>query len=167
VALGVANACVRELARRGLVKIRGSNNRTLTYHLTKRGVLHKAGLAVLWTANTIEWYVQARRQVAEQLESIHAHGVSKVLFWGANEVTEHASIVALQVGLQIAGVVEGPCRAQQRKNILGAEVQDLAGAQCLVFDAVIACDDPTPEELATLRASLGNVPVFTVSGEEL
>lgn len=166
VALGVANACVHALVRKGLVKIRGSNNRTLTYHLTKRGLVHKTALTAQWTANTIDWYVQARRQVAEQLETIRARGVALVLFYGANEVTELASIVALQIGLRVAGVV-APAREPRWESVIGTPVQDVGQVTRIAFDAVITCADLTREELAALRTSVGAKPVFTVSGKEL
>ena len=38
IALGVTNACIKKLARKGWVKIRGLNHRQIYYHLTSEGL---------------------------------------------------------------------------------------------------------------------------------
>ena len=78
VAVGITNVLLKKLAHKGLIKIRGNNNRTLTYHLTHAGVLAKSRLAMRWTLNTIEFYRQARRSIVERLADLAAKGVTYV-----------------------------------------------------------------------------------------
>ena len=106
VALGITNALLKTMVRKGLIKIRGDNNRSLTYHLTHAGVLAKSALAVKWTINTIDYYRQARREVADRLTAIAADGVKTIVLLGLSELTEIAIIVANEIGLEIIGCVD-------------------------------------------------------------
>lgn len=106
VALGVANACVRTLVRKGLVKVRGESNRSITYHLTKEGVLRKAALALVWTNNTINDYIAARSRIRRQLEALAQRGVRRVVLLGADEAAELVALVAPQAGIAVAAAVD-------------------------------------------------------------
>ena len=108
VALGIANACVRTLVRKGMVKVRGENNRSVTYHLTKKGAGHKSTLAMQWTLNTVDFYREARVRVSATLTSLAASGVKRLLLWGASELAEIAYIAARPAGIEIVGVVGDP-----------------------------------------------------------
>ena len=108
VALGIANACVRTLVRKGMIKVRGENNRSVTYHLTKKGTGHKSALAMQWTLNTVDFYREARVRVSVTLTSLGAAGVKRLLLWGVSELTEIAYIAARPVGIAIVGVVGDP-----------------------------------------------------------
>jgi DNA-binding Lrp family transcriptional regulator len=116
VALGVANACVRALARRGLIKVRGDSNRTLTYHLTKTGLLHKSRLAVEWTRNTLDFYHQARQVISAKLSLLGRSGVRRVVLYGVDEQVEIAAITAAETGLEVVGVL------RREGSYLGATV---------------------------------------------
>lgn len=138
VALGITNALLKTLVRRGLVKIRGENNRTLTYHLTHAGVLAKSQLAVKWTLNTIDFYRQARKDVLNKLQELAEQGVRTIALYGSSELAEIAAIVAPEVGLEIIGIIDDQ-ESDGRKVFLGYPIMrpdDLATKQ---LDAVITC----------------------------
>lgn len=146
VALGVANACIHTLARKGLVKIRGESNRSITYHLTKKGLTHKARLAVEWTNNTIEFYVRARSVIRDQLLDIQSQDIKTVVLYGADDVVELVGMLAPEAGLWVVDPTEA----------LGHEA-----------DAVLVCDTLAPEETDALRRAFPGVPLIALSGAEL
>lgn len=164
VALGVANACMRTLARKGLVKIRGESNRSITYHITKQGRVHKARLAVEWTGNTIGFYVQARATVAALLDELVARGVDRVVVLGADEAAELVVLLAQNVGVEIVAIVE----------MRGRRIADsILGHQVVTFDAlepaetmtVIACDVPDETESRAVRAAFPTAEVIMLNGQ--
>jgi len=104
VALGITNSLIKTLARKGLVKIRGKNNRSLTYHLTHAGVLHKSKLAMQWTLNTIGDYRRLRGEVSEKLSHLAADGLSRIGIYGANELAEIVILTAAEAGVELIGV---------------------------------------------------------------
>lgn len=165
VAVGVANACVRTLARKGLVKIRGTSNRSITYHLTKAGVLHKSMLAMEWTRNTVDFYVQARRQVAEQLAALAAAGSRRVILDGANELAEIAALVSAETGVTVIGVLADGADPIGGA-ILGIAVSTLdAQEPAEAPDAVVFCVQPTSERVAAVEARFPGVRLASLAGQ--
>lgn len=171
VALGIANSLVHALVRKGLVKIRGDNNRTISYHLTKRGTAHKASLAMQWTVNTIDFYRQARSSVSAGLGRVVAAGYPKVTLLGANEVAEIAIIVAPESGAEIVCVVRHPGTYVERDVMLGIPVGDVTAAVELGAQAGIVCLDPIKPEFALMLAAFAagapGLPVYSPGGEPL
>jgi DNA-binding MarR family transcriptional regulator len=165
VALGVANACIHTLARKGLVKVRGESNRTISYHLTKKGLTAKARLALEWTNNTINDYVQARRRIAEELAELHARGTSTVILFGANEAAELIAMLAPAAGITVVAVV-GTERARIAPVVVGIPVVSIDEAAATSADAVIVCTDPDDPDLASARARFGSLPLLDLSGRE-
>lgn len=136
VALGVANACVRTLVRKGLVKVRGESNRSITYHLTKEGAVRKAALALVWTNNTINDYVAARSRIRRQMESLAQRGIARVVLLGADEAAELVALVAPHAGVAIAAAVD--LGAGRIADVLaGVPVVNLGNAPLDSVDAAI------------------------------
>jgi DNA-binding MarR family transcriptional regulator len=148
VALGIVNSLIHTLVRKGMIKIRGENNRTLTYHLTHRGVLHKSRLALEWTKNTISFYLQARKRIAAKLKALAEEGVKTVVFYGTNELAEIALIVASEVDLKVIGLIEGGETA--RKEILRFPVGSAEEMLGQKPDAVVICAEIDEKTLKTL-----------------
>lgn len=165
VAVGVANACVRTLVRKGLVKIRGESNRSITYHITKEGRLQKAALAVEWTNNTIDYYVQARRRIGELLGTLASLGVGRAALFAANEAAELVVMLAPAAGITVTDII-GIERARIAETIGTLPVVELEQTQ-QETDAVIFCTDPTPGELQVVHVRFPEVPLFDLTGREL
>lgn len=155
VALGITNALLKTLVHKGQIKIRGQNNRSLTYHLTHAGVLAKSALAVRWTLNTIDFYRQARRDVVDKLAAIAAHGVKTTVLYGLNELTEIAVVVASEIGLEVKGFIDEADTGRQ--SFLGLPV----GTEGLIDetkpDAVVICleEDKFPADKLEKYAKSG------------
>jgi DNA-binding MarR family transcriptional regulator len=144
VAVGVANACVRTLVRKGMIKIRGESNRSITYHLTKEGLLHKSRLAMEWTRNTVDFYRQARRDVARRLDAIARLGEKGLVLAGDEALAEIGVIVAAEAGVTILAVV---LDAPREGEILGVRLMGLDDAVVLEPDAFVACSAAASEKL--------------------
>ena len=151
VALGITNSLLKNLVHKGLLKIRGENNRSLTYHLTHAGVLAKSRLAMRWTLNTIDFYRQARLNIADRLKDLVDQGIESVALYGIGELTEITVIVAPEVGLKVIGIIDdkktGAARAILEYPMIGLE--ELAEIQ---VNAIITCtevDETHIEELGT------------------
>lgn len=154
VALGITNALLKTLVRKGQIKIRGENNRSLTYHLTHAGVLAKSKLAVNWMLNTIDFYRQARREIADKLAAIAADGAKTVVFYGLTEFTEIAVIVAAESGLEVKGFVNG--NGFERQSIMGLSVGTDSLLDEVKPDAIVICVEPDAALLAKLEAHKKN-----------
>ncbi len=164
VALGVANACVRTLVRKGLVKVRGESNRSITYHLTREGLARKAALALTWTNNTINDYVVARRRVQEQLGRLASRGIGRIAVLGADEAAELVVLIAPRVGLRVEAVVDVGGR-RIGDELAGRPVtrpEDLAG---ISLDAMVAVSTSLPIDAA--ERARPDVPVLDLTGRPM
>jgi DNA-binding MarR family transcriptional regulator len=164
VALGVANACVNTLVRKGLLKVRGESNRSLTYHLTKQGVLHKAALALEWTNNTITDYVTARATVREQLDALVGRGVARVALLGAEEAAELVALIAPQAGLTVVAAIDAGGR-RIADALAGVQVLPADALNPATVDAVLLADRTLDPD--TLGPAWTGVPVLALNGQRL
>jgi predicted transcriptional regulator len=167
IAVGVVNACLRALVRKGMVKVRGESNRSVTYHLTKSGLLHKSALAFDWTRNTLGFYRQARGQVSDQFAQLAASGHRFAVVFGAAELAEIAVLVAPRAGITVVGVLaEGPTPLGE--DIAGIPVTVLASAGELrgagETDVIVLTEDATPEQLFVLAAMFPTAARFSLLG---
>lgn len=164
VALGVANACIRTLARKGMLKIRGENNRSLSYHLTKQGVVHKAALALEWTNNTVSDYVRARARMRQQLDSLADKGIRTVVLVGADEVSELVALIAPQAGIAVKAIVPLAGRriadSMAGVPVVAQEDLDLAG-----IDAAVLVSNHLEQGEADFE--LPGIAVLNLNGERL
>jgi len=138
VALGITNALLRALVRKGLIKINGENNRSLTYHLTHAGVLAKSQLALKWTLNTIDFYRQARLNVVNNLMALAGQDVESVVLYGSGELFEIVAIVAAEANLRVVGIVNNR-QINDAKTMLGHPVTSLEQLAVINPDAVVVC----------------------------
>ena len=160
VALGIANSCIHTLVRKGLVKIRGDNNRRITYHLTKSGILHKGKLAMEWTRNTIEFYREGRQQIAEMMASIKKENINRVILYGANELSEIAALVAPKTGIEIEGIAEDE-ETYMDDNLFGIPVSNLKSFIGKLPEAVIICKEIDEKEKEVIIENLGkNIKIY-------
>ncbi len=164
VALGVANACVRTLVRKGLVKVRGESNRSITYHLTREGVLRKAALAIEWTNNTINDYAAARSRVRRQLEAIAARGFKRIAVLGADEAAELVALIAPHAGLEVCAIVDVGGR-RIADALAGVPVVGPREAAASGVEAAVAASPAV--DPGAFVALAPHVPVLDLNGREI
>ena len=164
VAVGIANACIHTLVRRGMVKIRGENNRSLTYHLTKQGVIQKSRLAVEWTRNTINFYAHARKMVSGEIAALAAGGARVLVVYGSRELAEIATVVAGDYqDIDVVGVVRAEGEPA-RVAIVGVSVGDLDLLRDAKPDAILMCSEPDCSALEFIESLRGaGAPIVLVN----
>ncbi|MBI4733813.1 MAG: winged helix-turn-helix transcriptional regulator [Rubrobacteridae bacterium] len=144
VALGIANALLKTLTRKGFIKIRGDNNRTLTYHLTRAGVLAKSKLALKWTLNTVDFYRQTRLNIENRLCKIAGNGIKTAAIYGGRELLEISLIVAQEVELEVLGVIiedkhTNERDSSNRKFLLNTPIIEVSDLKDMEIDVFIIC----------------------------
>ena len=58
IALGVTNACIRRMARRGLIILKGIPPRSIAYYITPKGFAEKANLALQAFSLNVRHYAE-------------------------------------------------------------------------------------------------------------
>ena len=139
VAVGLTNACLRKMARKGWIKIRRVNSRNISYHLTRAGIAEKARLSIEFTEATIGFYRQAKQTVSQTLGLLETLGVTRVLVLGATDLAEIVAICSPAYGVEIVAIVDGSDEGQER-SILGSSPIPVEMVPDDGFDALVVAD---------------------------
>lgn len=135
VALGVTNACLKKMIRKGHIKVKGVNHKRIAYYLTPDGFTEKARLTYHFLHYTVNYYINLKRNIASKLSLISKSGIRRLLFYGAGEVMEVALICLSETDLELVGIIDDS-KDKQGKKIFGFTIQSPEVIKSLTPDAI-------------------------------
>ena len=136
IALGMTNACLKRMARRGWIRITGFNHHKIGYYLTPKGFSEKAKLTVHLISWTVQHYATLKDLIGERLLEMQNKGVERVVFYGVGDEMEIAYVTLQGVNLKLVGIVEDE-EKMNRKEIFGFDLTDVLEVGALKPDAVL------------------------------
>src|SRR4030043_1990175 len=77
IALGVTNACLRRMARKGWIRIRDLNPRKIGYYLTPKGMLEKGRLPLNLITFRIQHYSELKKIISQRLLEMQRDGLKR------------------------------------------------------------------------------------------
>jgi DNA-binding MarR family transcriptional regulator len=136
IALGVTNACIKRMARRGLIKLKGIPPRRIAYYLTPKGFTEKTKLTLSFFSYNIHHYAEMKKQFSKKLLEMQDSGVKRVAFYGVSDEMEVAYITLQGLDMELVGIVdEGKNHGEKvfgYKVISSKEVKDLDADAILI-----------------------------------
>jgi hypothetical protein len=136
IALGVTNACLRRMARKGWIRITELNRKRIGYYLTKKGFLEKSKITFDLVTGIIEHYSELKKVIGERLLEMQVDGVRRIVFYGVSDEMEVAYITLQGVDLKLVGIVEDDEKFTAR-IILGYELEPVSRIKELKPDGVL------------------------------
>ncbi len=136
IALGVTNACLKRMVRRGWIRITGFNHHKIGYYLTPKGFAEKAKLTLHLVSWTVQHYSALKEIIGKKFLEMQARGVERIAFYGVSDEMEVAYITLQGVNLELVGIVEDEDKIV-RKEIFGFELKDIHQIESLNPDAVL------------------------------
>jgi DNA-binding MarR family transcriptional regulator len=136
IALGVTNACLKRMARRGWIRITNLDHHKIGYYLTPKGFTEKANLTLHLISWTVQHYSTLKEIIGRKLLEMENSGVKRIVFYGISDEMEIAYITLHGVNLKLIGIVEDQEKIN-RAEILGFEVKDLRQIETLKPDAIL------------------------------
>jgi len=115
IALGVTNACLKKMVRRGWIKIKKIPPRRIGYYLTPHGFAEKSKLTYRFLSNTIHQYTATKKDITEKLLSLEWAGIKRIAFFGASDEMEIAYVTLAGVKLELVGIVDDDPAEQNRQ----------------------------------------------------
>jgi len=106
IALGVTNACLKRMGRKGWIRIRGLNHRKIGYYLTPKGFAEKAELTLHLFSYIVQHYSELKKIISQRLLEIQRDGLQRIVFYGVSDEMEVAYITLQGVDLKLVGIVE-------------------------------------------------------------
>ena len=122
IALGVTNACIKSVARRGLIKLKGIPPRRIVYYLTPKGFAEKTNLTLRFFSYNIHHYAEMKKQISKKLLEMQNSGVKRVAFYGVSDEMEVAYVTLQGVNLDLVGIVDDD-EKKQGKELFGYRIQ--------------------------------------------
>jgi len=106
IALGVTNACIKRMARRGWIRLRGIPPRRIAYYITPKGFAEKTNLALKFFSYNIRHYAEMKKQISTKLIEMENSGVKRVAFYGLGDEMEVAYITLQGLDMKLVGIVD-------------------------------------------------------------
>jgi len=136
IALGVTNACLRRMARKGWIRIRGLNHRKIGYYLTPKGLAEKTQLTLHLFSHIVKHYSELKKIIGERLLEMQAAGLKRIAFYGVSDEMEVAYITLQGVDLKLVGIVEDDEKLKS-KTIFGYEIEPVSRVHELKPDGIL------------------------------
>lgn len=136
IALGVTNACLKRMARKGLIRIRDLNPRKIGYYLTPKGFIEKTRLTIHLISFRVQHYSELKKVIANRLLEMQRDGRQRIVFYGVSDEMEVAYITLQGVNLKLVGIVEDDEKIIPR-IIFGYEIEPVSRIQELKPDGIL------------------------------
>ena len=136
IALGVTNACLRRMARKGWIRIRDLNPRKIGYYLTPKGMLEKTRLTIHLISFRVQHYSELKKVIANRLLEMQRGGMQRIVFYGVSDEMEVAYITLQGVNLKLVGIVEDD-EKYTPQFIFGYELESVSRINELNPDCVL------------------------------
>jgi DNA-binding MarR family transcriptional regulator len=128
IALGVTNACLKRMVRRGWIQIMGLNHHKIGYFLTPKGFSEKAKLTLHLISWTVQHYSALKDLIGERLLEMQDKGIERIVFYGVSDEMEVAYITLQGISLKLVGIVEEDERLTPQ-IIFGHEIKPVSRIQ--------------------------------------
>ena len=125
IALGVTNACLKRMGRRGWIRITGFNHHKIGYYLTPKGFAEKAKLTLHLISWTVQHYSTLKDVIGKRLMEMEHEGIERIVFYGVSDEMEIALITLQGTNLKLVGIVEDDEKFTAR-IILGYEIEPVS-----------------------------------------
>jgi DNA-binding MarR family transcriptional regulator len=137
IALGVINACLKRMVRRGWIRITGFNHHKIGYYLTPKGFAEKARLSLHLISWTVQHYSALKDIIGRKFLEIQNRGIERIVFYGVSDEMEVAYITLQGVNLELVGIVEDEDKMINKKEIFGFKLRDMSEIETMKPDAVL------------------------------
>ena len=164
IALGVTNACIKRMARRGLIRLKGIPPRRIAYYVTPRGFAEKTNLALRFFSYNIRHYAETKKQIGRKLLEMQNSGVKRVAFYGVSDEMEIAYITLQGSDMKLIGIADEDGE-KRGTRLLGHKVLSLGEVKGLNPDAILITsmqDQTSYINTLTKQKGWDSIRVFTI-----
>jgi len=146
IALGVTNACIKRMARRGLIKLKGIPPRRIAYYLTPKGFTEKTKLTLSFFSYNIHHYAEMKKQISKKLIEMQNSGVKRVAFYGVSDEMEIAYVILQGTDMELVAIVDGN-DGVRRQTVLGRKAENPVIIENLKADAILITSIRAKDEI--------------------
>ena len=106
ISLGLVNAFIKRLAKKGYFKITHIPKKRVKYLLTPKGALEKSRLTYRYIRYSVGFYREIREMLVTLFGRLEQEGVGRITLYGCGEVAELAHLFLQNTSIKLAGVFD-------------------------------------------------------------
>ncbi len=163
IALGVTNACIKRMARRGLIRLKGIPPRRIAYYITPKGFAEKANLTLRFFSYNIRHYAEMKKQISKKLIEMQNSGVRRVAFYGLSDEMEVAYVTLQGLHMKLVGIMDE--EKNRGKRFFGYKATDPKEVKNLNPDGILITSAKNyPSYMKTLmkQKEWNGIKIFTI-----
>ena len=134
ISLGLVNSFIKRLVRKGFVKITTIPKKRIKYILTPRGAAEKSRLTYLYIQYSYNFYREARQKLRDLCTDLERQGISRIVFYGAEDLAEIAYVSLQETSIQLVAVVDD---TKVGTRFLKLRVMDPAELTAIAYDRIL------------------------------
>jgi DNA-binding MarR family transcriptional regulator len=146
ISLGLVNSFIKRLARKGYVKVTTIPRKRVKYILTPKGFAEKSRLTYEFIQYSLHFYKKALRDLQDLVSEFETMGMKKVVFYGATDLAEIASISLKASDIELIDVVDD---LKVGEDFLGYVIKPITELSKLEFDRLIVTTIDSKESIFT------------------
>ena len=163
IALGLTNACIKRMVRRGWIRLREIPPRRFGYYVTPRGFAEKSKLTLTYLVYNVHHYARLKNMIAETFVEMVSQGVRRLIFYGVSDEMEVAYVILQGTGMELVAIVDDE-DAVQGKRVLGKKVRRVGEIDGLNAEAILVTSILEKDRiLRNLRKKRNRPRVFSIS----
>jgi DNA-binding MarR family transcriptional regulator len=163
IALGVTNACIKRMARRGLIRLKGIPPRRIAYYITPKGFAEKANLTLRFFSYNIRHYAEMKKQISKKLIEMQNSGVRRVAFYGLSDEMEVAYVTLQGFDMKLVGIMDE--EKNRGEKFFGYKATDPKEVKNLNPDGILITSTKNqPSYMKTLvkQKEWNGIKIFTI-----
>jgi len=135
-ALGVTNACLKEMVQKEWIRIMILDHHKTGYYLTLKGLGEKARLTLRLISWTMEHYSTLKEIIGRRLLEMQRSGIERIVFYGVGDEMEVALAALQRTSLKLVGIVEDEDRFVPQ-IVFGYEIEPVGRVNDLRPDSIL------------------------------
>jgi DNA-binding MarR family transcriptional regulator len=113
VSLGMVNAFIKRLVKKGYCKVATIPKNRVQYILTPSGAMEKTRLTYQYISSSYHYFKTARKRLHKLYDTLQRQGTTRIVFYGAGEFADIAYLSMTGTRLELIDVVD-PAREGER-----------------------------------------------------
>ena len=134
ISLGLVNAFVKRLVKKGYCKVTTIPKNRVKYILTPAGAMEKTRLTYEYISSSYRYFKTAKNRLSDLYRDLQKEAVRRIVFYGAGELAEVAYLAIIGTNIKLIGVID-PTREGERFEHFS--VKGPTHLQSLTFDILL------------------------------
>lgn len=146
VALGVTNLLVRNLAKKGYIRVTQVGWRRWAYVMTPAGIVRKVNLTIAYIERFLDHYRRVRDMLREEIGSLDLNAESQIAICGTTELAELTYLALRHMGVSFIDVYAGDSAGSM---FLGMPVKPLESLRKEDYAKVLVADSEAADDVVS------------------